>query len=334
MAQAQSSEATSTPAKRARTKSAEPEHTFNGSSDFWFEDGNVILISAGEGPSKIGFKVHLGFLARHSEFFDDMFRLALPSASDRRACTNLPVTDSAEDLNYFLHAVYDIGYFVPERDRTPFAQLAGMLRVATKYICPKLRADVIAHLEEIYPTSRYQLDLGHVLLPKECLPNRVHAIHAIQMARENDVPTIMPAAFYLATTIHPMEYVLYNHLLTPDDDRRVIAGRARITEKVLEGVWSWLLDQPLENCGFYECRRTRWTATQDLARNASCAVNLFLEPMLYESVGNVALTNSPVVEEGQICCNCFNEWGPHDEHQYDNLWEELPHYFGLQGWKR
>ncbi|KAF9017270.1 hypothetical protein BDZ89DRAFT_993969, partial [Hymenopellis radicata] len=310
MAQAQSSEATSRPAKRARPNSAEPEHTFTGSPDFWFEDGNIILISAGdsEGPSKIGFRVHLGFLARHSEFFDDMFKLAKPSASDGRACTNLPVTDSAEDLDHFLHAVYDIGYFVPEKERTPFTQLAAMLRMATKYICPKLRADVIAHLEKIYPTQRYYLDVSHHLLPKDCLRNRVHAIHAIQMARENDVPAIMPAAFYLATTIHPMEYVLYNHILAPDDDRRVIVGRARITEQVLARAWSWPLDQALEHCPIYECRQTRWTAMQDLVRNASSATNLFIEPMPHQSIGSVALKNSQVVEKGQICRNCFVEW--------------------------
>lgn len=81
--------------------------------ELWFEDGNVILIA-----EATSFRVHKSILARHSEFFHDMFRLPQPAhiAGDMIAadaqCPAVDTSESAEDLAHFLSAIYNSIMFV------------------------------------------------------------------------------------------------------------------------------------------------------------------------------------------------------------------------------
>jgi hypothetical protein len=95
-------------------------------TDFWFNDGNVILVS-----QNAAFKVHKGQLARHSEVFADVFSLPQPRpllrlAGERASavgldgkeegvidgCPFVVLQDSPKDVFYFLSALYD-GMCVP-----------------------------------------------------------------------------------------------------------------------------------------------------------------------------------------------------------------------------
>lgn len=72
-------------------------------SDFWFEDGSVILLAG-----SVAFKVHRGQLARHSEVFRDL--LSLPQPIDEASFEGCPLVelhDSPTDLWYLLRALYD-----------------------------------------------------------------------------------------------------------------------------------------------------------------------------------------------------------------------------------
>ena len=72
-------------------------------SDFWFEDGSVVLIAG-----NIKFKVHRGILARHSLIFQDL--LSLPPPSNEQTIDGCPIVelhDSSDDVWYLLRAVYD-----------------------------------------------------------------------------------------------------------------------------------------------------------------------------------------------------------------------------------
>ena len=86
-------------------------------TDFWFNDGNIILIA-----QNAAFKVHKGQLARHSEVFNDLFSLPQPSnpppspslqtssgtADDLiDGCPFVILQDSPSDVFYFLSALYD-----------------------------------------------------------------------------------------------------------------------------------------------------------------------------------------------------------------------------------
>ncbi len=63
------------PVKRPRLENYETP--YKRDLEFWFADGSIISISQ-EGS------VHQGVLARHCEFFSDMFVLARPEQKDRK----------------------------------------------------------------------------------------------------------------------------------------------------------------------------------------------------------------------------------------------------------
>jgi hypothetical protein len=72
-------------------------------SDFWFVDGNVILISG-----HVAFKVHRGQLERHSEVFCDLFSLPQPATQELfEGCPCVELHDSPDDILCLLKALYD-----------------------------------------------------------------------------------------------------------------------------------------------------------------------------------------------------------------------------------
>ena len=79
---------------------------FRISNDFWFDDGNVILVA-----SRIGYRLHGGILARHSPVFQDMLSFPQPEYSAEKAdgCPVVQLTEDAEDLEIVLRILYDGG---------------------------------------------------------------------------------------------------------------------------------------------------------------------------------------------------------------------------------
>ncbi len=104
------------PTKRARSE--EDASTGSGytikDADIWFNDGNIILVSA----ESTGFRVHRSVLARNAEFFRDMLQLAHPEPEEDASpaeSTVLPLEDSTNDLKVFLNALYTLGYVYSSR---------------------------------------------------------------------------------------------------------------------------------------------------------------------------------------------------------------------------
>lgn len=93
-----------------RPRSAAPQRCIRSASefirsDFWFHDGNVVIIA---GPA--AFKVHRGQLERHSEVFLGLFALPQPPLHDQDTvdgCPSVQFHDSPSDVFYFLSALYD-----------------------------------------------------------------------------------------------------------------------------------------------------------------------------------------------------------------------------------
>lgn len=92
----------SRPAKRQKTAENPPSpSTHRKDATFWFEDGNVVLVS----NQRTEFRVHLGVLSFNADFFRDMAGLAVPD-KEERGYTTIEVADSTQDLTHFLHALY------------------------------------------------------------------------------------------------------------------------------------------------------------------------------------------------------------------------------------
>jgi hypothetical protein len=72
-------------------------------SDFWFTDGNIVLITG-----CTAFKVHRGQLERQSEVFNDLF--TIPQPKDQQlldGCFWVELHDCPSDVLHFLKALYD-----------------------------------------------------------------------------------------------------------------------------------------------------------------------------------------------------------------------------------
>lgn len=66
--------------------------------EFWFPDGNVVLVASG-----FGFRVYQGLLARDSPFFADLFSLPQPNQAEvLDGCPVVHLTDCHEDLRALL----------------------------------------------------------------------------------------------------------------------------------------------------------------------------------------------------------------------------------------
>ena len=138
---------------------------FTRHTNLWFVDGSVILQ-----VERTLFRVHMSQLSRHSIVFRDLFSLPQPPhvaqepsrqstpqfpSSDQRYmddCPILELQDSAEDFSHLLAALYD-GPTFGDNGRDDYRVVAGILRLATKYIIDKLRMRALSHLSIAWPNT-------------------------------------------------------------------------------------------------------------------------------------------------------------------------------------
>ena len=210
--------------------------TYARHPDLWFSDGSVVLKA-----ETTLFRVHMSILSRHSIFFRDMFTLPQPpqQAQDDvvEGCPVVSLQDSADDLASLLVAIYD-GTSFGDNGRDDFKVVAGILRLSSKYMVDSLRTKALAHLTEAWPPTlkgwdlredrarTYEQDTGHgrgQLYPspivsfihffqarREC--DRLSVQEVINLAREINAPSLLPAAFYDLSRYH------YTQIFEPLDE--------------------------------------------------------------------------------------------------------------------
>ena len=75
-------------------------------SDYWFDDGNLILVSRG-----VAFRVYKGLLGEHSAIFRSMFHIAqaAPAPEDLvEGCPVIPLDDSPDDLRELFRLIFPL----------------------------------------------------------------------------------------------------------------------------------------------------------------------------------------------------------------------------------
>ena len=79
-----------------------PPPNLEHDSEFWFEDGSVVLIA-----QNVGFRVYKRLLAEHSPFFRDLFRIPQPATAQLiEECPVVLLADYAWQFRHFLRALF------------------------------------------------------------------------------------------------------------------------------------------------------------------------------------------------------------------------------------
>ncbi|KAF7296521.1 hypothetical protein HMN09_01059000 [Mycena chlorophos] len=181
--------------RKRRDSSNDEEHQpeeIRRSSDYWFNDGNVILQ-----VETTQFQVAKSLLAMHSTVFRDMLTLPLPS--EEPLVEGCPVVvlagDSAEDWTHLMAAMFPTSYFRAGPIELPV--LAALLRLTKKYDIPGIRQPLVERLKQEFPTTleAFSPIKDWTLLPAGDSPNET-VVGLINLAREIGLYTILPTLFY------------------------------------------------------------------------------------------------------------------------------------------
>ncbi|KAF8216434.1 hypothetical protein K438DRAFT_1797196 [Mycena galopus ATCC 62051] len=212
----------------------------NRHADLWFKDGSVIC----QAESQL-FRVHVSQLSRHSALFRDIFTLPQPARPRSRSlssfdtlddtrvvledCENCPVVvlqDKADDVANFLAALYD-GPDFGNNDQEDFRIVAGILRLATKYIVDSLRSKALAHLCIAWPSTLKGWDAREDVARSYEIATSSSAGHyypspidVISLAREINAPCLLPAAFY------DLSRYSYSQIYEPAEDEPLFQSPA------------------------------------------------------------------------------------------------------------
>ena len=198
-----------------------PKHLVR--SDFWFRDGNIVIIAG-----SAAFKVHRGQLERHSEFFSDLFSIPQPIKQDLiDGCSYVELPDCPSDVFYFLSALYDGLYesfflhsnliilisshrYLQNPFASGFPALSAVLRLSTKYFVEHLRQHCLARLNADWPSTLCGWDLKERGATDEYgryLP-RLPPISVIELALDMNLPSILSAALYDLSRYGPSKIML------------------------------------------------------------------------------------------------------------------------------
>ncbi|KAI0063516.1 hypothetical protein BV25DRAFT_1837508 [Artomyces pyxidatus] len=156
--------------------------TFERSERFWLDDGNIVLLCGAT-----GFRVHRTVLAMHSPVFRDMFAYADGADDTIDGCPAVHLQDEPAALTTLLESLYSLG---SSRQYENLDVLERLLHMATKYMMAAPRRAAVAQLKEFFPTdlARYQRAAASPL-------------RGIALARQYDLPGILPAACYGAALL-------------------------------------------------------------------------------------------------------------------------------------
>ncbi|KAG1756723.1 uncharacterized protein EDB91DRAFT_1094086 [Suillus paluster] len=196
------------------------EDEFLRPGDLYYADGSVVLLAAHAGKTH-AFRVHKFVLASHSKVFADMF--ALPSGTDQETydgVDSVHMPDDAKDLEDLLRALYYPGTILSMlENRNPLAAIKykGILLLSQKYFVRVLHKLLRARFRADWPSTLQEWDkliehydgLSGSTLPQHDAASRfidnrmLEPASAIRLAREANIPEILPAAFYMLSTISP-----------------------------------------------------------------------------------------------------------------------------------
>ncbi|KAJ7636135.1 hypothetical protein DFH06DRAFT_1100234 [Mycena polygramma] len=249
----------------------------------WFKDGDIILSPGTPDADCLRFLVHKKILSRHSPQFAAMFHHPSEAISGIRF---FQVNDRVEDLAVLLRCLYYPNDLPFKRDK-PTINLDRLLRICKKYRISDLAASVIAQLKFEWPTSLAlwevhetrvrKLGIAHAAAPDGLIDGQYlddrfpEPASIIRLAREFNIPELLPAAFYALSLISPS--AAYDTYHTPAT-RALPHHAAKLARLARSARWGLLMPPDLlclaKGRDFLRSRKALTQILEKPTRSAAC----------------------------------------------------------------
>ncbi|KAJ7350587.1 hypothetical protein DFH08DRAFT_861827 [Mycena albidolilacea] len=316
----------SPPAKRQRTED-EPITR----SEIWYQDGSVVLQA-----QNIQFRVHWSILSQNSAFFSQL--MGLPQPPDQPTMDNCPIVelqDDATDAEYLLKALYNLKFLY--QPMLPLPVVSALIRLGRKYDFRDVLEAAVERITFENPATLKEYDARRnweektTYTPTRIDPYRAFEFDILTLARENDIVSALPAAYYRALN-RGLDSLLDG---IPRDDgtlaslasidlRRCIRGREQLMKAQTEpgNTWGWLESELWD---YDECTGT--SGQCDFVRHA-----LFLDMKVKDPIKLRALNRCSEGYFKSMCNPCRLYVNELVAEGRKKMWEDLPSFFDLPPW--
>ncbi|TFY54803.1 hypothetical protein EVG20_g9560 [Dentipellis fragilis] len=338
--------------------------TIKHHKNLYFDDGNVALVATtrgtgGEPDEHLVFRLHQSILAKHSPVFKDMFGFpAAPGAELYEGVPLVRMTDSASDLEsllgvFYCEPVFSLKAFDPN---TPL-RVKSLLILADKYDVQHLRELIVNRLEDDWPQSLFEWDSLEAEVSSKVEACTLHDISAtdvdddypepgsaIQLARQCNIPNILPAAFYhlsrisidfdwdhLRTAEGSAPEAWYTggsrsarwNCLSKEDFICLLQGRARLAEYV-EDTLCLQSAYPKAHAGG-DCSEADWsTFWHQFRKECKQDLDILAVLRLYSE-----LFNDVTAWKG-LCISCRAKISSQATTARQEIWRQIPTFFKLE----
>ncbi|KAI9061834.1 hypothetical protein FKP32DRAFT_1677765 [Trametes sanguinea] len=309
--------------------------------EFWFEDGNLILIAR-----RVEFRVYKGPLVANSPVFNDL--LSLPqtatnpsgqSPASKCTCGSttalLHVEDSPEDLRHLLRALMPGKTPRVGPHANSFHAISACIRLGRKYgiVCVVDRS--LEYLKSHFLYHFNGRDRIHFTSPPAF--EDIHSIGVVNLARMTETTVLLPPALMACCRLSATE--LMNGFAREDGTREVLSdedigrcymGRAALTEATVLFMLQ-LYDQ---------------TRSSRCKRPSDCKpvfIRLLNNVKHYEGMDDIKdhrwyhYFDDYFEEEDvnrRLCWPCFDKLCKRQRQIHNDTWQTLPELLGLSidGW--
>jgi hypothetical protein len=205
------------------------------------------------------------------------------------------------------------------------AMVAAFLRLGTKYEISELRTEAIRRLSNDYPHDFAIFDRGRTRSTQ--LINECKAADVVNLAREMNILSILPAAFYRCCESYTTGEILGGRrrqdgsmaIMSIHDQRICLLGRDKLAQLQANETFVWLMtDEDDIYCNGSSCEDDRKTLVRDLL--------ILSKPCL-------ALHRWRPSWERQLCNSCLEKFKDKFAAGRKRIWTILPSMFDLPSWE-
>ncbi|KDR70693.1 hypothetical protein GALMADRAFT_254733 [Galerina marginata CBS 339.88] len=320
------------PTKRKRTDGNEEPDSSITRSQFWFEDGSIVIEA-----EQTQFCVHRTILTGHSKFFGDMFSVPQPDGEVLvEGCHVVRVSDTAEDWENFLTVIYQGQRLYKSVNQYPLKTLISILRLGNKYEFIELRNHALERIKLELPRTLKGWDQTYETCPHEANYANIisdNEFDLVNIAEELQIRSILPAAYFLCLYDQSLD-TIFNGIVREDGTTSqlshstlhvILQGRDTIFRAMIDTTFGWLMKRKIIPCN--KCTDTK------KCRDARVKQH---EVFQHELLKDIGLALKPWDDDDDIVCDFCKKCLKAAENAFEEgrqaIWDNLPKYFGMPEW--